>query len=104
MQTRALGAEPDLRVNCDTESTRPHDRYLPCTDSVHVALSDRAIPYELDRRGAPEETARRTARSRPSRVPDLPAHRRRRYTASWHAINDLGIRRPNPQPLPPATG
>ena len=58
MLTRALGAEPDVRIDYETEAARIHDRYLLCTDGVHGALSDRAILDELDRRNAAEETAR----------------------------------------------
>ncbi len=59
MLTRALGAEPDIRIDYDSEAARLHDRYLLCTDGVHGALSDRAIRDELDRRDAPGETARK---------------------------------------------
>jgi serine/threonine protein phosphatase PrpC len=57
--TRALGAEPDIRIDYETEAVRLHDRYLLCTDGVHGALADRVLRDELDRRGAPEETARK---------------------------------------------
>jgi len=59
MLTRALGAEPDIRVDYDSEAARTHDRYLLCTDGVHGGLSDRVLRDELDRRDAPEETARK---------------------------------------------
>jgi serine/threonine protein kinase len=59
MLTRALGAEPDIRIDYEQEATRAHDRYLLCTDGVHGGVSDRAIRDELDRRDAPEETARK---------------------------------------------
>ncbi len=59
MLTRALGAEPDIRIDYEQEAARAHDRYLLCTDGVHGAVSDRAIRDELDRRDAPEETARK---------------------------------------------
>lgn len=59
MLIRALGAEPDIRIDYETEAARLHDRYLLCTDGVHGALSDRAIHDELDRRDAPEEAVRK---------------------------------------------
>jgi serine/threonine protein phosphatase PrpC len=59
MLTRALGAEPDIRIDYESEAARAHDRYLLCTDGVHGGLSDRAIRDELDRRDAPEEAARK---------------------------------------------
>ena len=59
MLTRALGAEPDVRIDYASEATRLHDRYLLCTDGVHGALSDRAIREDLNRRDAPEQTARK---------------------------------------------
>lgn len=59
MLTRALGAEPQLRIDYQTEAARLHDRYLLCSDGVHAALPDRAIRDQLDRRDAPEETARK---------------------------------------------
>ena len=59
MLTRALGAEPDVRIDYEQEAARAHDRYLLCTDGVHGGVSDRAIRDELDRRDAPEETARK---------------------------------------------
>ena len=59
MLTRALGAQADLRIDYDREAVRAHDRYLLCSDGVHAGLSDSAIRDELDRRDAPEETARR---------------------------------------------
>jgi serine/threonine protein phosphatase PrpC len=59
MLTWALGAEPDIRIDYDTEAARIHDRYLLCTDGVHGALSDRAICDQMDRRDGSEETARK---------------------------------------------
>jgi serine/threonine protein phosphatase PrpC len=63
MLTRAVGTEPEVRIDYETEPSRVHDRYLLCTDGVHGALSDRAIRAELDRRDAPEETARKLVES-----------------------------------------
>jgi serine/threonine protein phosphatase PrpC len=57
--TRAVGAEPDIRIDYATEAVRTHDRYLLCSDGVHGGVSDRAIRDELDRRDAPAETARK---------------------------------------------
>jgi serine/threonine protein phosphatase PrpC len=59
MLTRALGAEPDIRIDYEQEAAREHDRYLLCSDGVHGGLSDRAIRDELDRRDSPPETARK---------------------------------------------
>jgi serine/threonine protein phosphatase PrpC len=58
MLTRAVGAEPDLRIDYTTEATRTHDRYLLCTDGIHGGLSDHVLRDALDRRDAPQETAR----------------------------------------------
>ena len=58
MLTRALGAQADIRIDYDQEPARTHDRYLLCSDGVHGGLSDSTIREELDRRDAPEETAR----------------------------------------------
>jgi serine/threonine protein phosphatase PrpC len=57
--TRALGAEPDIRIDYAAEPSRVHDRYLLCSDGVHGALSDGQIRDALDRRDSAEETARR---------------------------------------------
>jgi serine/threonine protein phosphatase PrpC len=57
--TRALGAEPDIRVDYTVEPAREHDRYLLCSDGVHGALSDRFMEEELRRRAGPWETAER---------------------------------------------
>lgn len=59
MLTRALGAEPDIRIDYEQEAARTHDRYLLCSDGVHGALTDRVIHDELDRRDSSEETARK---------------------------------------------
>jgi serine/threonine protein phosphatase PrpC len=71
MLTRAVGAEPDIRIDYDTEAARLHDRYLLCTDGVHDALSDRGLRDELDRRVAPGEAARKLVeRARQARIGD----------------------------------
>ncbi len=57
--TRALGAEPGIRIDYAAEPARVHDRYLLCSDGVHGALSDTAIRDALNRRDAAQETARR---------------------------------------------
>jgi serine/threonine protein phosphatase PrpC len=57
MLTRALGTEPEVRIDYDQQAARIHDRYLLCTDGVHGALSDRAIRDQMDRRDAPGQTA-----------------------------------------------
>ncbi len=57
MLTRAVGAPDSLRIDYACEPTRPHDRYLLCTDGVHGGLSDAALREELARRAGPEETA-----------------------------------------------
>ena len=59
MLTRALGAEPDIRIDYGQEAARAHDRYLLCSDGVHGGVSDRVIRDELDHRDSPRETARR---------------------------------------------
>jgi serine/threonine protein phosphatase PrpC len=58
MLTRALGAEPDIRVDYGQEAARNHDRYLLCSDGVHGGLSDAVLRDALNRRDAPEATAR----------------------------------------------
>jgi serine/threonine protein phosphatase PrpC len=58
MLTRALGAEPEIRIDYDQDAVRPHDRYLLCSDGVHGGLSDPTLRDTLNRRDAPEATAR----------------------------------------------
>jgi serine/threonine protein phosphatase PrpC len=58
MLTRAIGAEPDILIDYDQEPARTHDRYLLCSDGVHGGLSDATLRDALDRRDAPEATAR----------------------------------------------
>ena len=52
--TRALGAEPDIRIDHATAGRALHDRYLLCSDGVHGALRDASSAAMLDRRAAPE--------------------------------------------------
>ena len=56
--TRALGAEPDIRIDYAAEPARVHDRYLLCTDGVHGALSETLIHDILNRHDAAQATAR----------------------------------------------
>ncbi len=41
--TRALGIEPELRLDYTSHPVALHDRFLLCTDGVHGALVDEAI-------------------------------------------------------------
>ena len=43
MLTRALGIEPELRLDYTSHPVALHDRFLLCTDGVHGALVDEAI-------------------------------------------------------------
>jgi serine/threonine protein phosphatase PrpC len=56
--TRALGAEPGIRIDYAAEPARVHDRYLLCTDAVHGALSETLIHDILSRHDAAQATAR----------------------------------------------
>jgi serine/threonine protein phosphatase PrpC len=56
--TRALGIEPDLRLDYTSYPVALHDRFLLCTDGVHGALVDETIADILRVRSAPEETSR----------------------------------------------
>ena len=56
--TRALGAEPNIRIDYAAEPARVHDRYLLCTDGVHGALSETLIHDILNRHAAAQATAR----------------------------------------------
>jgi serine/threonine protein phosphatase PrpC len=55
--TRAVGAQPEVRIDHVKETAHIHDRYLLCSDGVHGALSHREIHALLARRASPEETA-----------------------------------------------
>jgi len=61
--TRALGAEPDIRIDYAVRPARVHDRYILCSDGVHGALPDRLILEILGRRDAAEESARALVQS-----------------------------------------
>jgi hypothetical protein len=54
---RALGVEPDLRLDYAAQPVALHDRFLLCSDGVHGFLSDAAIAAILRDRSAPEDTA-----------------------------------------------
>ncbi|MDE3175286.1 MAG: bifunctional protein-serine/threonine kinase/phosphatase [Pseudomonadota bacterium] len=56
---RAVGFEDSVKVDYQSTSLRPHERYLLCTDGVHGALTDARLRTLLDERAAPEEAARR---------------------------------------------
>ena len=56
--TRALGIEPELRLDYTSHPVALHDRFLLCTDGVHGALVDEAIADILRVRSAPEDTSR----------------------------------------------
>jgi serine/threonine protein phosphatase PrpC len=59
--TRALGIEPQLRLDYMSHPVALHDRFLLCTDGVHGALVDEAIADILRVRSAPEDTSRALA-------------------------------------------
>ncbi len=56
--TRALGIEPELRLDYTSHPVALHDRFLLCTDGVHGALVDETIADILRVRSAPEDTSR----------------------------------------------
>ncbi len=56
--TRALGIEPELRLDYTTHPIALHDRFLLCTDGVHGSLVDETIADILRNRSAPEDTGR----------------------------------------------
>ena len=56
--TRALGIEPELRLDYTSHPVALHDRFLLCTDGVHGALVDEAISDILRVRSAPEDTSK----------------------------------------------
>ena len=55
---RALGIEPELRLDYSSYPVALHDRFLLCTDGVHGALVDDSIADVLRVRSAPEDTSR----------------------------------------------
>jgi serine/threonine protein phosphatase PrpC len=56
--TRALGIEPELRLDYTSHPVALHDRFLLCSDGVHGSLVDEAIADILRVRSAPEDTSR----------------------------------------------
>ncbi|HUC72763.1 MAG TPA: protein kinase [Stellaceae bacterium] len=54
---RALGVEPELRLDYATQPVALHDRFLLCSDGVHGFLTEQAIADILRDRSAPEDTA-----------------------------------------------
>ncbi|MBV8120000.1 MAG: protein phosphatase 2C domain-containing protein, partial [Alphaproteobacteria bacterium] len=54
---RALGVEPEVRLDYATQPVTLHDRFLLCSDGVHGSLSDQSIAEILRDRSAPEDTA-----------------------------------------------
>jgi serine/threonine protein phosphatase PrpC len=56
--TRALGVEPEVRLDYSSQPVALHDRFLLCSDGVHGALSDETIADALRERSAPDDTAR----------------------------------------------
>src|SRR5271170_2168509 len=54
---RALGVEPDVRLDYASQPIALHDRFLLCSDGVHGFLTDQTIADLLRERSAPEDTA-----------------------------------------------
>lgn len=54
---RAVGIEPDIRLDVRGQPLEPHDRLLLASDGVHGALSDRALARLLAARQSPEADA-----------------------------------------------
>ena len=55
--TRALGVEPEVRLDYASQPVALHDRFLLCSDGVHGFLADDSITRILRERSAPEDTA-----------------------------------------------
>ena len=55
---RALGIEPELRLDYASQPMALHDRFLLCSDGVHGVLPDEAIAEILRTRSAPADTSR----------------------------------------------
>jgi serine/threonine protein phosphatase PrpC len=55
--TRALGAEPEVRLDYTSRPIVPHDRFLLCSDGVHGALPAEAIAAILHRGLASDDCA-----------------------------------------------
>ena len=58
MLYRALGIEPELRLDYASQPMALHDRFLLCSDGVHGVLPDEAIADILRTRSAPADTSR----------------------------------------------
>ncbi|HEY1752044.1 MAG TPA: protein phosphatase 2C domain-containing protein [Caulobacteraceae bacterium] len=56
---RALGIEPELRLDYAATPMAPHDRFMLCSDGVHGALGDDTIADILRARAAPGEASRK---------------------------------------------
>jgi serine/threonine protein phosphatase PrpC len=54
---RALGVEPEVRLDYASQPMALHDRFLLCSDGVHGFLTDQNIADILRERSAPEDTA-----------------------------------------------
>lgn len=55
--TRALGVEPEVRLDYAAQPVALHDRFFLCSDGVHGILSEQTITDILRARSAAEETA-----------------------------------------------
>jgi serine/threonine protein phosphatase PrpC len=55
---RALGVEPEARLDYIAQPTARHDRFLLCSDGVHGSMIDESIADILRARSAPSDTAR----------------------------------------------
>ena len=55
---RALGVEPEARLDYVAQPMAKHDRFLLCSDGVHKWLTDDSIADSLRARTAPAETAK----------------------------------------------
>jgi serine/threonine protein phosphatase PrpC len=55
---RALGVEPEARLDYIAQPTARHDRFLLCSDGVHGSMIDDSIADILRDRSAPADTAR----------------------------------------------
>jgi serine/threonine protein phosphatase PrpC len=55
--TRALGVEPEVRLDYAAQPVALHDRFLLCSDGVHGALDAQSIVQIVRDRSAPEDTA-----------------------------------------------
>jgi serine/threonine protein phosphatase PrpC len=54
---RALGVEPEVRLDYATQPVALHDRFLLCSDGVYGFLAEQTIADILRERSAPEDTA-----------------------------------------------